>query len=226
MGDGGELGERESGVRKKSHASADAKARVRRTGFCSAAKAGAGIVVLAANWPVRRASGSVGCFPDLRGMQPPSFEKLVPILQLSIGPVILISGVGLLLLTLTNRFGRLVDRTRQLKRELDAGLPPERSGPIHGQIAILLQRARILRLAVLLGTTTVLLASVLMLLLFVSALVHLELTVAIVAVFSLALVALIGSMLAFMHDMNTALAAVRLEVREKEKSGDAEKLKR
>lgn len=159
-------------------------------------------------------------------MQPPSFEKLVPILQLSIGPVILISGVGLLLLTLTNRFGRLVDRTRQLKRELDAGLPPERSGPIHGQIAILLQRARILRLAVLLGTTTVLLASVLMLLLFVSALVHLELTVAIVAVFSLALVALIGSMLAFMHDMNTALAAVRLEVREKEKSGDAEKLKR
>ncbi|HRE83694.1 MAG TPA: DUF2721 domain-containing protein [Opitutaceae bacterium] len=158
-------------------------------------------------------------------MQPPSFEKLVPILQLSIGPVILISGVGLLLLTLTNRFGRLVDRTRQLKRDLDVGLPLDRAEPIHEQIAILLRRARILRLAILLGTTTVLLASVLMLLLFVSALAHLELTAVIVAVFSLALIALIGSMLAFMHDMNTALAAVRLEVREKEKSGKAETLK-
>jgi hypothetical protein len=36
--------------------------------------------------------------------------ELIPVLQVAIGPVILISGVGLLLLTLTNRFGRAVDR--------------------------------------------------------------------------------------------------------------------
>ena len=43
-------------------------------------------------------------------MNAPALDQLIPILQLAIGPVILISGVGLLLLTLTNRFGRLVDR--------------------------------------------------------------------------------------------------------------------
>lgn len=43
-------------------------------------------------------------------MQSISLTELVPILQLAVGPVILISGVGLLLLTLTNRFGRMLDR--------------------------------------------------------------------------------------------------------------------
>ena len=39
-------------------------------------------------------------------------------LQVAIGPVILISGVGLLLLTLTNRYGRTIDRARHIVREL------------------------------------------------------------------------------------------------------------
>ena len=39
---------------------------------------------------------------------------LVPILQMAVGPVILISGVGLLLLSMTNRLGRVIDRSRLL----------------------------------------------------------------------------------------------------------------
>jgi hypothetical protein len=41
-------------------------------------------------------------------------HELVPTIQLAIGPVILVSGVGLLLLSMTNRFGRVIDRSRQL----------------------------------------------------------------------------------------------------------------
>lgn len=40
--------------------------------------------------------------------------ELVPVQQVAIGPVILISGIGLLLLTVTNRFGRILDRSRIL----------------------------------------------------------------------------------------------------------------
>jgi hypothetical protein len=36
-------------------------------------------------------------------MQVPSVAQLIPVLQTAIGPVILISGVGLLILTMTNR---------------------------------------------------------------------------------------------------------------------------
>ena len=39
-------------------------------------------------------------------------DKLLPTIQLAITPVILITGLGSLLITMTNRMGRVVDRTR------------------------------------------------------------------------------------------------------------------
>ena len=47
-------------------------------------------------------------------MELPSVAQLLPVLQTAIGPMILISGIGLLLLTMTNRLGRAIDRTRTL----------------------------------------------------------------------------------------------------------------
>jgi uncharacterized protein DUF2721 len=41
-------------------------------------------------------------------------KEPVPILEIAIGPVIPISGVGLLLLSMTNQFGRVIARSRQL----------------------------------------------------------------------------------------------------------------
>jgi hypothetical protein len=47
-------------------------------------------------------------------------SSFLPIIQLAITPVILLSGVGALMLTLTNRMGRVVDRTRALAGQLHA----------------------------------------------------------------------------------------------------------
>jgi hypothetical protein len=140
-----------------------------------------------------------------------SLTELVPILQLAIGPVILISGVGLLLLTMTNRFGRLLDRSRLLHKEHAA--TPEDAAALRAQIEILHRRAGMLRLAVILGATTVLLVAVLILVLFVSALYRLEAGWLIVAIFCLSQLSLIGAMLAFIREMNLSLTAVRLELK-------------
>src|SRR5512136_2581980 len=100
-------------------------------------------------------------------------HELIPVLQVAVGPVILISGVGLLLLTLTNRYGRTIDRSRQLIRELRelAGADRER---LEGQIEILYRRARLIRLSILLAGVSVLLASVLIIVLFLTALLRVE----------------------------------------------------
>jgi hypothetical protein len=143
-------------------------------------------------------------------MNTTSLTQLVPILQLAIGPVILISGVGLLLLTMTNRFGRVLDRSRTLNHEAPASAAD--AATVRAQIDILHRRAGILRLAVILGATTVLLVAVLILVLFVSALRQLEAGWLIVTIFSLSQISLIGSMLAFIRDTNLSLAAVRLEL--------------
>jgi hypothetical protein len=141
-----------------------------------------------------------------------SLTQLVPILQLSIGPVILISGVGLLLLTLTNRFGRMIDRARLIRREMAAAPGAAESDKLKAQIDILVNRARILRLSITLGSITVLLVGILILVLFLSALFKWEDGLLIIVVFSLAILSLIGSMIAFIQDMNLSLTAVWLEI--------------
>jgi hypothetical protein len=137
--------------------------------------------------------------------------QLVPTLQLAIGPVILISGVGLLLLTLTNRFGRVLDRARLLSRERTLSTPD--SAPVPMQIEILHRRATILRRSIILSAITVLLVPVLILVLFVSALFELKSGWLIVGIFCVSQLSLIGSMVAFIQDMNHALRAVRLEIK-------------
>jgi len=143
-----------------------------------------------------------------------TLTQLVPVLQLAIGPVILISGVGLLLLTLTNRFGRMLDRSRAIVREVVEGHPsPAVVGNLSEQVEILHRRARILRLSITLAAITVLGAGLLILGLFLAALWQLDLAMELVAIFCVAILGLIGSMIAFIVDMNLALRAAQLDWR-------------
>ena len=142
-----------------------------------------------------------------------TLTQLIPILQLATGPVILISGVGLLLLYFTNRFGRLIDRTRLLHRERLSGPNPEQLKLLQEQIELIDRRAGILRRAITLAALTVLLVSVLILVVFLAALFQLELGALIIVLFSLGLIALIGAMIGFLREITLSLEAVRMETR-------------
>jgi hypothetical protein len=142
-----------------------------------------------------------------------SLNQLIPTLQLATGPVILISGIGLLLLSFTNRLGRLIDRARSLHRERVACVDPKLAARLDKQIVLIDRRAGILRRVITLAAVAVLLVAVLILVLFVSGLFRLELGAAVIVLFSLVMVALIGSMAGFISEMNLALEAVRIETR-------------
>ncbi len=140
----------------------------------------------------------------------PPLNQLVSTLQLAIGPVILISGVGLLLLSFTNRFGRLLDRARLLNRELQT--ETAQLDKLRYQIAILHKRANILRFSILLGAITVLMAACLILGLFLGVLLKMELNWAIITIFCVSQLTLIGSIVAFIREMNLSLTAFRVEI--------------
>jgi hypothetical protein len=146
-------------------------------------------------------------------MPPLSVNELVPILQTAIGPVILISGIGMLLLTMTNRLGRLIDRARQLAGELKRH--PDDQGPILAQLEILQSRAVFLKHAITLASIGVLLASILIITLFFTALFRLEDAWLISILFIGCMVSLIGSMVAFLRDVNQSLVALSLELEKK-----------
>lgn len=67
------------------------------------------------------------------------------ILTASIAPVIVISGVGLLLLSITNRYGRAIDRVRLLARELEEIDTESAQRRLGDQLRFTNQRAHVLR---------------------------------------------------------------------------------
>jgi len=139
-------------------------------------------------------------------------DQLIAILQASISPVALISGVGLLLLSMTNRFGRTADRARTLAAQLRTA-DPEEAAVLDVQIRILYRRSGILRASILLASTSILCAALLIVALFAAFLAGVAPRNYVVALFTLSSLGLIASILLFMKDMGLALEALRLEAR-------------
>jgi hypothetical protein len=145
-------------------------------------------------------------------MNPPSLQQLIPVLQLSVGPVILISGIGLLLLSMTNRFGRTIDRARSLEAARRSTADPEALARIEAQIDIIVRRAKLLRLAIIWASVSVLLAAILIIMLFSAALLGVNAAWMLALLFAGCLVAVIGSLVYFIRDLNTSLHALKLEL--------------
>ncbi|MGB7622171.1 MAG: DUF2721 domain-containing protein [Terriglobia bacterium] len=138
--------------------------------------------------------------------------QLIPVLQTAIGPVILVSGVGLLLLTMNNRLGRAIDRARILSAELRTATGDTRT-KIVAQLRILWRRSHLLRLAITLVSMSALAAAVLIIVLFFTALLQMETAWLISMLFILCMACLIASLVVFIQDVNQSLAAVKLELR-------------
>lgn len=142
-------------------------------------------------------------------------SQLIPILQIAIGPVILISGIGLLLLTMTNRLGRAIDRSRILVDRLPTVQEMNKKKVI-AQLRILWKRACIIRLVIALSSTSALAASILIIVLFINIVWQIEAAWIIVSLFILCMLCLIVSLILFIYDINKSLAALKLELETEE----------
>jgi hypothetical protein len=136
---------------------------------------------------------------------------LIPILQIAIGPVILISGVALLIGTMNNRLGRTIDRSRALI-ETRNRTPSGERGSQDQQLAILWRRAQLLRTAITLAAISVLCAALLIISVFVSAVLKLEIAIVVIVLFVGCLSAVIASLAFFIRDVNMSLHALEKEI--------------
>lgn len=140
-----------------------------------------------------------------------TLDQIVPVLQTAIGPMILISGVGMLLLNMTNRLGRTIDRSRQLTELLKKADEEERRR-YREQLDILWKRAKILQSAIALIATSALLAALLVIMLFLSALLRIEAAILLSVLFIMCLFSLIGALVLFLRDINYTLHALAMEL--------------
>ncbi len=140
-----------------------------------------------------------------------TIKELIPVLQTAIGPVILISGIGLLLLTMTNRLARTIDLARELLDQYEE-LSKSARLKIDREIVVLWKRARYVRNAIFLASLTCLGAATLIILLFMTSLLHFDLPLLVESIFIISMLCLIAALVFFLLDVNLTLSALRIEL--------------
>ena len=123
------------------------------------------------------------------------------IIQLSIAPVFLLTGVGTNMLVLTNRLARIIDRSRALEERgesVDIQIPDERR---EQEMEILFRRAQKINRAITLSTTCAVLICVVVAALFLGDALNLRLGTLIATLFVLAMVALTGSFIYLLREI-------------------------
>jgi hypothetical protein len=137
--------------------------------------------------------------------------SLLAVIQASIAPVVLISGVGLLLLTLSARLGRIVDRTRLVAAELHAA-PEEARGALGHQLNVLRHRARLIRMALTLSAAAVAVIGLLITLLFLGLVFEWHVTIVCTLLFVAALLCVVLAMFVFLRELSESLVALELSI--------------
>ena len=135
-------------------------------------------------------------------------------LQLAVSPVILISAYGLLLLSMTNRLGRAIDRARLLVREGAAK---------DDQIAIITRRAGWIRSAIVFTTLALIAAGLLVLVLFASIYLPFNIAPVVAVLFIGSLVSVVIGLGYFIADIYGSLHAMQAELQEASRSKVADR---
>ncbi len=138
-------------------------------------------------------------------------DEIVVLLQTSMAPTVMISGVGLLLLSMTNRLGRPLDRIRLLITEL-RNAPEDQRPVIAEEIKVLYQRAGLLQTAIVLATLSITLAAMIILTLFFGGATGFPLNGVVEVLFSGSLVALVASLVVFIADIRLGLHSIKIEL--------------
>lgn len=129
-------------------------------------------------------------------------------MQLALGPVFLLNGVGVLLSMLTSRLARIIDRARNLEKNLHEAGEAERN-EIQRVLRFTSRRARLVNRAITLGTVAALLVALVVALLFAAAFVTFPTAPVIAVLFVICMGALVGALLCFLIEVRMATEALR-----------------
>lgn len=140
------------------------------------------------------------------------------VLQLAVSPAIIISACGLLILSMSNRLGRAIDRARLLARERHSA-PQGRRNNIDEQMKILIHRCGLIRSSILSCSICILLTAILILALFILRSAEVDAGLIIAIIFCGSIVSMGVSLVFFTCDVFLALKAMETEIRLEEEAG-------
>ncbi len=131
------------------------------------------------------------------------------VIQLAIAPVFLLTGVCTMLMVLTNRLARIIDRTRTLEDRLDVAQQLVHRDLFMDELDILYRRWHLINLAITLSTACGLLICLVIAMLFLGDTANLPLDRYIAGLFVVAMVCLIGSFMYLLREIFVASSTLR-----------------
>jgi len=138
----------------------------------------------------------------------PHIVNVAHIIQVSVAPVFLMSGVGVMLTVFTNRLARIIDRARVLEERIHTVAEPQ-TAEIYSELNRLARRSRWNEAAIALTTTTGLLISLVIVALFVDDMVAVDLSGLVALLFILAMLAFVGAFVSFLREIMLAMVRIR-----------------
>ncbi len=130
------------------------------------------------------------------------------LVQSSVAPVFLLSGVAATLGVLTNRLGRIVDRARTLEERAEEH--PGSAKHLHDDLRVLARRAGYINVAISLCAIAAFLVALVVVTLFANAFLGSQLGVVIALLFVGAMVCLSAAFITFFVEIRLAVRALRI----------------
>jgi hypothetical protein len=142
-------------------------------------------------------------------------DDITHVIQLAVAPVFLLTAVGTLLMVLTSRLGRAVDRKRVLDKLLAslAAVTGEEAGErrlVLAELSLVVRRIHLIYRAIVLAVLCALLISLVIVVAFVDAFLAANLSNGLGVLFILALLALIASLLVFLREIFLGVSTSQL----------------
>src|SRR5579862_1733504 len=136
-------------------------------------------------------------------------SAIAHVIQLSIAPVFLISGVATLLSVLANRLGRIVDRAREIEAKLEIS-EKTKVAEMRYELLELSKRARLVNFAITFGTICALLTCITIVMLFLGTFVRISVSKVIAFLFIAAMFSLFCALASFLREVVFATSGLRI----------------
>ena len=137
----------------------------------------------------------------------PDIADITHVIQLAVAPVFLLTGIGAILTVMTHRLGRAVDRARHLQATRESAQPDEREH-LSAEFGVVGRRIRLAHRAIACAVLSELCVCLLIALAFVGAATGVDLAAVVAALFVLAMLALIATLLIFLREIMLSVRSV------------------
>ncbi|MGD2172377.1 MAG: DUF2721 domain-containing protein [Gammaproteobacteria bacterium] len=123
------------------------------------------------------------------------------VIDISVAPVFLLAGISGLLVVLTNRLGRTIDRSRSLQATESGFLPEPHRKAIERELGALLRRIRLAHAAISLSTLSAVLVCLVIVTLFLGSLLQVNVSVVVACLFIVCMLILSLAFSAFLLEV-------------------------